>query len=214
VTSRADLPRLGASCGVLGTLIEMKGQDAFDITGGWVPGPGSSPKPGTRGGGGADGDPEREDERKRRAHAAKVHADLNEFHRDLDRVVQRGLRLYDVAFPGHPAELRNKRTNDLDPVTSADVAAAGWCRSCWRNDQQMVPIEVNKRTSLRYYRDFCRFCGAFVGQHKIEPPLPILVKRHAGRRITEADIAEALKDTKPLSKKQQRKARKNSKKAA
>jgi hypothetical protein len=69
----------------------------------------------------------------------------------------------------------------------------------------MVPIEKD-RHDLRFYRDYCRWCGAFKAQHKIEPPLPLLELRHAGRRITEADVAKAMKDAKPKKRKGKKKA--------
>lgn len=212
MTTRSDLPRLGASLGVLGTLLEHKGQDVWDRLDGWQFGPRKAPQAGERGGGGGEsGQEDRKDEAIQRARAARH---FQEFRTDLaalDKLAQTLLRRIDVACPPHPDEVKNRKTNDLDPVTPADVAAAGWCASCWRNDQQMVAIEVHRRTSLRYFRDYCRWCGGVKSTYGIEPPLEILKLHHAGRRINVADLEAAVKaviDSQPKSKKAKRKGKK------
>lgn len=200
MTSRSDLPRLGASLGLLGTLLEAKGQLAYDTMYGWT-GPRPMPSRGERGGGGSE--IQAEDRRLEQVQRARAARHFDEWKADLnalDDLAQSLLRRIDVACPPHPAELRNRKTDDLDPVTAADVAAAGWCSSCWRNDQQMVPIEKD-RHGLRFYRDYCRWCGEFKARQKIEPPVELLRLRHEGRRITEADVAKALKAAKSKGKK-------------
>lgn len=220
MTSRSDLPRLGASLGVLGTILEAEGQRAWDTMDGWQHGPRRAPEPGVRGGGGGEaGAEDRKDEAIQRARAARhfqqFRTDLNQ----LDELVQTILRRIDVALPSNPEDVKNRRTGDLDPITAADVAAAGWCASCWRNDQQMVPIEVHKKTGLRYYTSMCKWCGEFTSTWKTEPPLEILKLRHAGRRISveaaEAAVKAAIKAApKPKTKKQKRKAKRKMQTAA
>lgn len=195
MTSRSDLPRLGAATGLLGTLIEMRGQEAHDVTWGWENGPIQIARPGPRGGGGVEGDEDRRAEIMQRIRAAKVHQQIRDFHNDLDKIVQQGLKLYDVAFPGHPAELRNKRTDSFDPITPADVAADGWCASCWRNDQQMVAREKNKR-GMYYSSTMCRWCQGVKATYDVEPPLEMLKLHHAGRRISEQMMREAVEEAK------------------
>lgn len=209
MTSRSDLPRLSAQVGVLATLLEEKGQRAWDTLDGWQEGPRKAPQAGERGGGGTEAQAEaRRDEHLQRARAARHFRQFTADLTEVDRLADSLIRRIDVACPPHPMELRNRKTEDLDPVTAADVAAAGWCASCWKNDQQMVPITVQPRTGMRYYRDFCKWCGEFKGTHKIEPPVELLRLRHAGRRITEADVNAALKAARPATKKSKRKARK------
>ncbi len=192
MTSRADLPRLGASLGVLGTLVES--QQAWDTSWGWAYGPRPAPARGERGGGGTEVDVEdRKAEEKARGRAAQIHDEYRAWCAEMDALTQRGLRLHDVIQPPHPAALRN-RSGDLDPITAADAAAAGWCKSCWRNDQQMVPTTPPEGSGrLKRYRDYCRWCGDFHGQHKIEPPIELLRIRHAGGRISEQDVDKAIK---------------------
>lgn len=209
MTTRADLPRLGASMGLLGTLLEGGGQLAWDTMDGWQHGPRKAPEAGERGGGGGEaGAEDRKDEAIQRARAARHFA---AFLADLDAadvLVQSLIRRMDVACPPHPSALRNK-AGDLDPVTAADAAAAGWCKSCWRNDQQMVPVTPPEgKSRLKRYRDYCRWCGDFVGQHKIEPPLELLKVRHAGGRISEADVDKAIKAAKQAAMPKKAKRRK------
>lgn len=196
MTSRSDLPRLGAALGTLGTLLEdpSRGQAAYDRMQGWQHGPRSAPKAGERGGGGGEAAAEdRKAEEKQRQRAAEHFA---EFRADLDaleRLTYAVLRRVDVACPPNLSELKNRRTEDLDPMTPADAAVAGWCASCWRNDQQMVPIETNKKTGLRYHTSMCRWCGGVCSTYKVDmPPLEIVKLRHAGHRISVSQMEEAI----------------------
>lgn len=213
MTTRADLPRLGASLGVLGTLLEGIGQDAWDRMDGWQHGPRKAPQTGERGGGGGEsGEEDRKDEAVQRARAARHFQEFRSDLAELDELCQKLLRRIDVACPPNPEDVKNRRTGDLDPITSADVAAAGWCQSCWRNDQQMVVIETHKRTGLRYFRDLCRWCGGVKSTYGIEPPLEILKLHHAGRRVNVADLEAAVKaiiDAQPKTKKAKRKAKRS-----
>lgn len=212
MTARADLPRLGASLGVLGTLLERDGQTAWDRMDGWQHGPRKAPQTGERGGGGGEaGAEDRKDEAIQRARAARH---FQEFRADLaalDRLVTSLLRRIDVACPPNPAEMKN-RTGELEPVTPADVAAAGWCSSCWRNDQQMVVREKAKKSGLYYSPTLCRWCMDVKRTYGVEPPLEMLKLHHAGRRISVAAMEEAIAAIQP--KKKSKKARKGKRKAA
>ncbi len=190
-----DFVRLGATLSTLGTMLEADGARADVTLSGWALGPQmpEAPPDGARDDEEVVVNPDRKDERKHQARAAELHDEYQRAVRSLERQAETVLRILAVAIPVHPAELRNKRTGDLDPITAADAAAAGWCMSCWRNDQQMVIIETKKSTGLRYYRDYCRWCGSFKAEHKIEPPLEILKLHHDGRRISETDVADAVK---------------------
>lgn len=204
-----DTVRLGAAASTLGTFLEADGhtlkQRFFD----WSQGPQSASAAGERGGGlGEAGEMDRKDEAKRRKRAGELHDEYVTWLREFDRMVQTGMRFMAVGMPIHPSQLRNQRTGDLDPITPADVAAAGWCASCWRNDHQMVAIEVNKRTGLRYHASLCRWCAGVRAAHKIDmPPLEMVKLHHAGRRISvqamETAVAE-LRKTEPKGKKAKR----------
>jgi hypothetical protein len=76
-------------------------------------------------------------------------------------------------------------------LVGADVAAAGWCKSCYRDGQYMQPIETN-RDGLRYYKDHCRWCGSFKAEWGIEPPVPLLELRHRYGRVTTAQVEQHL----------------------
>lgn len=76
---------------------------------------------------------------------------------------------------GAPRPAAAKRRPDMD---AAALVEAGWCKSCYRDDQFLRLIDTRRATGQRYYRDFCRFCGGFKADHGIEPPLAVLRARH------------------------------------
>lgn len=196
-----DIRRIAARMATLGTELEQKGERARTVLHGWGHGP-RQPTGDKRGGGFGDiyAD-ERALETKRRARAAELHDEYLTKLNQLDRLITETERIIDVACPPNIAEVKNRRTQDLDPITAADAAAAGWCRSCWRNDQQMVPITTQTKTGLRYYRDYCKWCGEFEAAHNIEPPPELLQMRHDGRRITATDVDKAIARARALTKK-------------
>lgn len=69
----------------------------------------------------------------------------------------------------------------------AQVAVEGWCRSCWRDQQHLEPIAVD-RDGQRRYRDLCRRCGEWATAHQNQhPPLAVLRVWHQGRRLSERE---------------------------
>lgn len=127
--------------------------------------------------------------------------DLNRLHTELRA---RFARLAaDVAWLNGQLEplmaqpVKPGRQRHDDKMVGADIAAAGWCRSCYRDDQYLEPVHVNKHG--RVYRDYCRWCGDWeaesrrIGRTPTEPPLAIIKARHRGERITERMVEAALK---------------------
>lgn len=200
MTARSDLPRLGASLGLLGTLVERDGQTAYDRMAGWEFGPRKAPQSGETGGGGGEAAAEdRKDEAAQRRRAA-IH--FREFRADLaelDRLVQRTLRRIDIACPPLEEEYKNRRTGELDPWSEAEIVAAGWCRTCWLADQTWTVIPLDRK-GFKRYRDACSFCGAFRAAHGIDPPKELLVKHNQGRNLSEAEVNEAVKRAKKSKK--------------
>lgn len=206
MTSRSDLPRLAASLGVLGTELELKGLTAWDRLAGWEPGPAPAPATGIRGGGGSD--EAASDRRAEMRDARRAAEHLEEFRADLaalDRLVQSINRRLDMACPPDVSELRNRRTGDLEHVeTAGDIAAAGYCVSCWRNDKQMVVRERAKKSGLYYSPKYCRWCMDVKRNYGVEPPLEVLKLHHAGRRVSVQAMEEAIAAAKPKSKKKRK----------
>lgn len=120
--------------------------------------------------------------------AALIASQLDRLLRDLDRAAGRLVTLHGVLMPEQP---RQARTLKEINAAGADVAAEGWCRSCWRDEQTCAPVETKPDGSW-WYRDLCRWCGAFNAEHGQYPPLSLLQKRHRGYRISQADIDRAL----------------------
>lgn len=227
--TRSDLPRLGASLGVLGTLLEMEGQDAWDKFAGWTEGPRSAPA--------AAGDEvcrcghsvethdprigiclyvgevageqwtcscvlfgaapqgsgveDRKTEAKQRARAAEHFAENRADLEQLDRLVQRITRRHDVAFPPNLSRIQNRRARENAPMTPAEAAIEGFCASCWRNEGHRKEIDRDKN-DLKFYRDYCRWCGSMKAEYGIEPPLDMLKLHHDDKRITPEVFAAAV----------------------
>lgn len=85
---------------------------------------------------------------------------------------------------GTPRPVLSKRRKDL---VDADVVAAGYCQSCYRDDRYLEPIQTN-RAGQRYYKAHCRWCGGFKADHGIEPPLALVVLKHTYGRTTVAQV--------------------------
>lgn len=74
---------------------------------------------------------------------------------------------------------------------AAQVAAEGWCSSCYRNAARLEPQAMHPNGTVRY-AGACRWCHDFEQEYGRKPPLDLLRKRHAGQRVTESDIGKAL----------------------
>lgn len=148
---------------------------------------GNLPSNGTRGGGMAEGaeDDDRHDDRQEDAAAARYHDELDTLTKRIDADCARLRRIIGICAPTPPKQLHNR------DLLVAQVAADGWCISCWRDDQHLTPIAL-RPSGQPYYRDRCRACGEWKAEHGQDPPKLILELRHAGRRITTADVERAL----------------------
>lgn len=147
---------------------------------------GKMPATGERGGG--VGDAEAEDaarDRMEDAAAARYQDELDKLTKRLEADLLRLCRIMDICCPQPSKQLANR------DLLAAQVAAEGWCVSCWRDDQHLTPITL-RPGGQPYYRDRCRACGEWKAEHGQDPPKMILELRHAGRRITTADAAKAL----------------------
>ena len=99
----------------------------------------------------------------------------------------------------------------FEPDTPAQVSAAGWCVSCWRDSHYLEPVAMRPDGSRRY-RDFCSWCGIYVAEAKkrqmaepkakrkkkakqpqpdLLPPLDLVKARHRGDRITQQMVEAA-----------------------
>lgn len=122
---------------------------------------------------------------------------------ELDRLTSRILgpaltrleKIVALAVPGQAKHLA-----DAD-MLKAQVAASGCCASCFRDDKNLVEIELQRREGkpdVPFYKDRCRFCGGWKAKHGQDPPVWVLKKRriHGPRSITTADETRALAETK------------------
>lgn len=66
-----------------------------------------------------------------------------------------------------------------------------WCRSCKADRGHLEPVAVHPDGRIRYKGE-CRWCHDFKAEYGRYPSPTLLRRRHAGHRITEADVDAAL----------------------
>lgn len=76
--------------------------------------------------------------------------------------------------------LRTPKTKPA--LLAAQIAAEGWCRSCYRDDQHLEPI-TTRPDGTPFFRDLCKWCGYWQAEHGQLPSADVLRQRHQGRRI-------------------------------
>lgn len=133
---------------------------------------------------------DRIDDRREDAAAARYKGELTQI---AQRMSADAARLRAIMAICNPSPPKNLATRDMQ---QAQVAADGWCISCYRDDQFLEPIALRPAKapapSRPYYRDNCRWCGAFHSEHGVAPPVTLLRLHHKARPITEADVERAL----------------------
>lgn len=100
----------------------------------------------------------------------------------IDADMGRADQLMSIANPPQPRRLSQM---EMQP---AQVAAEGLCVSHWKAGIRDEDSDAGR------YRDRCRFCGDWRGEHGEDPPGWLLRKRlvHGKRSVTTADVAKAL----------------------
>lgn len=188
MTTPTDLPTVTAIAGLVTDLerarkrYAVSGDLIWQRTLDWVKR--LMPTKGERGGGTAEPtDRDIEDRVGDRA-ASKYHDEVLTTIARVRADLARLLRIADLVDP--PAAITLKSGQ----LQIAQVAAEGWCVSCWRNDKTCNPIAL-RPNKQPYYKDRCRPCGEWKHEHGQDPPMSILAMRHAGRRVTTADVAMA-----------------------
>jgi len=78
-------------------------------------------------------------------------------------------------------------------MTDAQISAAGWCISCFRDGGYHNPVATTA-TGKRIYRDLCSWCGKWATAHggvgrgsKSWPPLRLVEIYHERGRVTRRD---------------------------
>ena len=151
---------------------------------------GRMPAAGIRGGGLSDPDAgeldDRQAERAEDRKAARYQTELTALTTRLDADLARLRVIIGVACPDGPAAFA---TSDM---LAAQVAADGWCVSCWRDDQALVPVTLRAGSQVPVWKDLCRWCGDWRAVHRALPPLRLVRLHRQGRRITTADVEREL----------------------
>lgn len=123
-----------------------------------------------------------EEDRKGDAAASRYKAELSKLTDGIGARLSRLTTIVNICNPERPGRITK------GDQTAAQVAAEGWCVSCWRDDQTFEMLATGQ------YRDRCRFCGDWKGAHGEDPPVWLLRKRriHGKRMVTTSDVAKAL----------------------
>ena len=144
--------------------------------------PGRLPTHGTRGGGMAEGadDDERLLDRKDDIAASRYWDEMRTLTRRLEADLARLNTILGIANPERP------RTVASRDMQLAQVEAEGWCGSCWRNDQNLTAVTMQKSRNgaeVPKYRGRCEWCGKHRKATGEDPPIEYLRARHEGRRV-------------------------------
>lgn len=204
--SAEDLERIAEQLIETGNLIRQHGKDALRVTEGWKPGAKT-----------ANLDPDRGGDRyetvlmpnsigKQIRFMVKVPAndptgEAVVAERDVPSDVMNdelvsllnsvNLDAYNLRVIVKAAVPQGTRVHKVTAETGADVAVAGWCRSCHRDNRYCEPVATRKDGSKRY-RDYCNWCGEWAAAHKgQEPPLELVKAKHEGRHITQRMVEQA-----------------------
>lgn len=114
-----------------------------------------------------------DDDRPDAARAARLHRTWTRLIHQIEAATP---RLIDLDKIAHPKPATRQR---LD--TPAQVAADGFCRSCWRDDHYLKPTATGR------YRDHCRWCGDWLATEGQPPPIEALRIVHQRARQTRTD---------------------------
>lgn len=99
-----------------------------------------------------------------------------------------------------------------EDLTPAQVAAAGHCVSCHRDEAYLEPVAMRADGSRRY-RQFCRWCGEFVDAHDGRmPPLKLVEQHRLGKRISQQMVDAAVAEEDVVRKAERQEAKKARKK--
>lgn len=69
---------------------------------------------------------------------------------------------------------------------------ADWCASCYRDNRYLEPVATHRDGRIKY-KGSCNWCHTFDATYRRPPPEQLLAMRHAGKRISQADIERAFK---------------------
>lgn len=129
------------------------------------------PSNGVRGGGLAEPTDVDIEDRAGDIAASRYHTEVRDLMAEGLRIAARLNRIAGIVIPKQPRQIQGKEMLD------AQVAAEGWCVSCWRYDQTRKDREKNRHGHF-HDREACDLCADFKRNHGIYPPLSLLQAKH------------------------------------
>jgi hypothetical protein len=145
--------------------------------------PGYLPTRGERGGGMVDAEPDATIAQRREAAAA---AGLQKEWRTRTRRLLVDLKwLEQTMLLANPDAPKTLATKDM---LVAQVEADGWCGSCWRDEQDLTAITMQKARNgaeVPMFKGRCEWCGRHRSKYGEDPPLEAVRIRHSGGRVME-----------------------------
>lgn len=172
--NQSDFTKLADRLRRLADLVETRGEKALRVASQWT----QARHPNSVGAGDPDFTPDAPDKRDRldpRRHARLV---ANFGRLDADVATLTGLILDTV--PRAPDKARDGELDENE----------GWCKSCYRIGM-FTPEHCHADGRVKH-KALCSWCASFRTENGVLPPEALLRKRRDGKKITEADVAEAL----------------------
>lgn len=165
-----DLSKLADRLDRLAELVRTRGGKALTVAAEWT----SARHPNTVGSGGdVSFDRDKRDRLDPRRHQRLV---ANFGRLDADVATLTGLILDTV--PREPDKPRD------------DECGEGWCTSCWK--VRLLSPEHTHTDGRVKHKGLCSWCASFKTANGVTPPESLLRKRRDGKKITEADVDQAL----------------------
>lgn len=122
--------------------------------------------------------------------ASRYHSEIRGL---IDRMLadaERLNRLTQITVPKQPRQIQGREMLD------AQIAAAGWCVSCWRYNQTEKQRETDGKDH-HYDKQACNRCAGFKREHGIYPPVKLLEMWHGrGKNWTAQFVERALAEAK------------------
>lgn len=145
------------------------------------------PSNGERGGGLAEPTDDLLQERKDDRQASRYYEEVRTIAARMLADTRRLNNLRSVFLPKQPRQIQGRE------MTLAQVAAEGWCTSCFRWDNTIKEREKSARGY--HHKELCDLCHGFLSDHGVLPPIPLIQAKYGQlKNWTTKMVQEALEE--------------------